>query len=369
MEKDNSILSFISSTTGGGAEFLVRDLHKRYKANGFASKVFYFSGESNDLDSDEKVMNVQPRSPLNIIRIRREIKSQLQLSKKCLVVHAHLTWPFFYVALASIGLKNIVLIYTEHNTNNRRRCIPLFKYIDRILYSRYSRIICISNGVYNSLRYWVGDKLAEKLSIVPNGARMFGYKSREPLSGRLPRLVSVGSLTYKKNFITIVRSLSHLKSEFENYTIVGEGVERPKLERLICDLDLTEKVRLVGWSDSIEAYFSNADIQLIPSLWEGFGLVAVEGMSTGLPVVASNLDGLREVLDPRNVAVELVDNVESSADWGLAIQKILRRAHEKGTSVLAKSARIQAEKFDMDKMVDGYLSVYKEVMNENSACA
>lgn len=95
MEKDNSILSFISSTTGGGAEFLVRDLHKRYKANGFASKVFYFSGESNDLDSDEKVMNVQPRSPLNIIRIRREIKSQLQLSKKCLVVHAHLTWPFF----------------------------------------------------------------------------------------------------------------------------------------------------------------------------------------------------------------------------------------------------------------------------------
>ncbi|WP_152207594.1 glycosyltransferase family 4 protein [Marinobacter changyiensis] len=367
MKSDITVLSFISSPSGGGAELLVRELHKIYKSKGFSSRVFYFNGILRDLDSDEQIMGVRTRDPLNIFRIRREIKKELLFVDKKLIVHAHLTWPFFYVALASLGLKNVIFIYTEHNTTNRRRRVPFLKYLERFFYSRYSRIICISEGVFSSLASWVGNILQKRLTIVPNGSRIFSFRSRPALKGRLPRLVSVGSLTYKKNFITLIRALSYVTDEFERYIIVGEGPERLRLEKLVREFDLEGKVSLVGWSDSIETYLQDADIQLIPSLWEGFGLVAVEGMSTGLPIVASNLDGLREVLDPSSISVELVDNFEDPEAWNAAIRRLIVRAEEKGLAVLASSARNQAEKFNMDTMASGYLNVYQELLYQKSS--
>jgi len=67
--------------------------------------------------------------------------------------------------------------------------------------------------------------------------------------------------------------------------LIGEGPKRKQLEKLIHQEQLQSKVRLLGWFGNIEEYLHAADIQFIPSLWEGFGLVAVEGVSTGLAVV------------------------------------------------------------------------------------
>lgn len=115
---------------------------------------------------------------------------------------------------------------------------------------------------------------------------------------------------------------------------------------------------LWGWSDDIEAHLHATDIQLIPSQWEGFGLVAVEGMSTGLPVVASNVDGLREVLAEPNPSVTLVNHPESVDEWVLAIRKAIADIHKKGAVSLAYSSRKQAEKFTLDQMAERYLGVY-----------
>src|SRR5690606_23220413 len=155
------------------------------------------------------------------------------------------------------------------------------------------------------------------------------------------RLVSVGSLSSKKNFETSVRAISVLREYVSSYTIIGEGPERKNLERIISDYKLEDVVKLVGWSDSIEPYLSEADIQIIPSLWEGFGLVAVEGMSTGLSIVASNVAGLREVVDPRSPAVTLVDEVLSLDAWGVAIKHSIKKLAVDADGVLAKNARAQ----------------------------
>ena len=354
------IINIISSPKGGGAELLVRELHKLYKKKGFAAKAIYFSGSSEGLDQDELVLGVNPRSPLNIFRIRHLLKKYSRESGKDLKIHVHLTWPFFYVTLASLGVRGVTLFYTEHSTSNKRRKIPLFCYFERLLYSRFSRIICISEGVHASLSDWLGFTLSERLVTISNGSRIYPLAERLPLSSRKPHLVSIGSLTYKKNFATVLRALAQMKDKFASYTLVGEGPERSALEKILVQEQLEDKVKLIVWSDKIQDYLNAADIQLIPSLWEGFGLVAVEGMSTGLPVVASNVDGLREVLDPKNPSVTLVDEPESVEAWVNAINVCISKLEEQGQVSLAQFSRSQAEKFTLESMADNYLQVYRE---------
>lgn len=355
------MVNVIALQHGGGAEFLVRELHKIFLSQNINVHAIYFAGSSEGLGKNEFVLGRALRSPLNIFRIRKILKRISMNSSGDLIVHVHLTWPFLYTALAVLGISKVKLIYTEHNTTNKRRKIPFLWVFERLVYGRFSRIICISHGVEKALASWVGPKISQRLVTIPNGSRIYSLCERSQLEGRLPGLVSIGSLSSKKNFATAISAIAQLKSEVDSYTIVGEGPERARLEKIIQVAKLEEKVQLVGWSDAIEVYLHDADVQLIPSLWEGFGLVAVEGMSTGLPVVASNVDGLREVIDETNLSVTLVNRTESVDDWVASIRKALADLRSQGALKLANSSRQQAEKFTLERMAEQYLEVYRQI--------
>lgn len=355
------ILNIISSREGGGAEFLVRQLNRLYSKKGVESHALYLTGNNNGLESNESALGVNPRSPFNILRIRKALVHFRNKSKGELIVHVHLTWPFFYVPLASFGLRGIKLVYTEHSTINKRRKIPLFWVLERFCYSRYSKIICISKGVRSSLTIWLGERLSERMVIVLNGSSIYNLANRSSVKGRKIRLISVGSLTPKKNFVTILHAISQLPDLVETYFLVGDGPEKSRLYNVIQGEQIQDKVKLIGWSDSIEEYFHKADIQIIPSLWEGFGLVAVEGMSTGLPVVASNVAGLNEVLDLSNPAVTFVDNPKNVVNWVESITVAIEKLRSDGAEELAIASRAQAEKFTLEKMADRYIEVYHSI--------
>lgn len=359
------IIQVITQPAGGGAEVLVRELGERIANHGYESEVIYFNTNSTGaqnlkLKENESVLDVKNRSFKAIWKLRRQFKDRLLTNQK-IIVHAHLTWAFLYVMLATIGL-NIKLIYTEHSTTNKRRKIPLFKYIERIFYNRYEKIICISQGTKKTLDEWIGKKLTTKTIVVQNGSRIYEYKNRQAHDG-VVKFVSVGSLTYKKGFETAIRALAIIKNRKWNYKIIGEGPERQKLQALINELGLNGDIELIGWSEEMQKHLHDSDIQLIPSLWEGFGLVAAEGMSTGLPVVASNVDGLREVLDPDNPAVFLVDEYKKPQEFSTKIKECMQEWSINAEN-MAESSRNQAQKFSMDKMVDGYIEVYKSILWE-----
>jgi glycosyltransferase involved in cell wall biosynthesis len=362
------IINIISSSVGGGAELIVGELHKLYRQQSIDSRIVYFSGEKSTFDDNSVIVfGTNPRNPANIFHVRKTLKKFTDNKSNKIIVHAHLTWPFFYVSLAAIGLKNVKLIYTEHSTNNKRRNIPFFWVLERLIYARFNRIICISHGVEKALVKWLGPSISNNLTTIPNGSRIYSKIKRPVLDDRLPNLISIGSLTTRKNFATTIRAIELLRDEIEIYSIIGEGPERPQLEKIIKAKGLERYVKLLGWSDSIEAHLHMADIQLIPSLWEGFGLVAVEGMSTGLPVVASNVDGLREVLDQSNLSVTLVNEPESIQAWVNCIRKSIVNIKAVGLENLSSSSRNQSEKFTLNEMAKKYLNVYREVIGEDES--
>ncbi|WP_236744043.1 glycosyltransferase [Marinobacter similis] len=351
------ILHVITTPSGGGAEVLVRELNQRNQTRGVESAIVFFNDNGGSLKANEVSLDSGVRSVSNIFKLRSAI-SRLRKQHPDLIVHAHLTWPFIYVVLATLFIR-VRLFYTEHNTYNRRREIPGFRLIDRFLYSRYERVICISDGVHKSLSSWIGQGLSGgQLITVPNGAQLNEINVRTPINGRKISVVSVGSLTEKKNFTVAIEAVSQLRDRIEEYVIAGEGPARTKLENLINSRGLSDSVLLPGWSDDVEGYLCRADLQLIPSQWEGFGLVAAEGMSTGLPVVVSDVDGLREVVGPESEAVTLVPEYRSVSAWVNAINDAITKCEKSGPPEISMAASSQAGKFSLDKMVSGYLDVY-----------
>jgi len=355
------IINIISSMTGGGAELLVREAHKVLMGRNIDSHAVYINGSKDDLIKNELVLNARIRSPLNILRIRKILKKYSENADDKLIVNVHLAWPFFYSAIAVVGLSNIKMIFTEHSTTNKRRRIPFFWIVERKFYARYDRIICISDGAFNALSKWVGGKFLDRLIRIYNGSRMYSFVRRPKLTKRLPNLISVGGLSHRKNFATVIRAVAKMREDINQYVIVGEGSARSQLEQIIRDNQLQGKVILAGWSDNVEPHLHQADIQIISSLWEGFGLVAVEGMSTGLPIVASNVDGLREVLNESSVSIYLIDHPKSVNEWVVGIKKIIADLRSNDGDYLAMASRKQAEKFTLEQMIDRYLEVYEQV--------
>ena len=351
------ILNIISSNKGGGAEILVNELHKLYLAKNLDSHVIYFSGNPKDIGKNQYLLGHNPRNPLVVLKLRKSIKKLLKKSKGELIIHVHLTWPFFYVILAVIGIKNIKLFFTVHGKDKRRK-IPLFWIFEKIFYLKYTRIICISDTVLKSLIKWLKLKNQNRVIKIYNGSRIFSLLNRNSTKKSLPSLISVGSLTSTKNFSTTIFAVSRIRDKIKDYIIVGEGPERDKLQKIIDREKLNNKVKLLGWSDNIEKYLHYADIQVIPSKIEGFGLVAVEGMSTGLPIVASNIDSLKELFGNKNISVTLVNEIESEIEWSKKICKAINDLQALGTQKISSSSRYQAEKFSLIRMADNYLDLY-----------
>jgi len=115
--------------------------------------------------------------------------------------------------------------------------------------------------------------------------------------GRPPRIVAAGRLHPKKGFDVLIAALALLRDQGEVFDceIAGEGDERAKLEGLIAQHGLGDRVRLVGWRDA-SAFLATGDVFAFPSYQEGFPLVLLEAMAVGLPAVSAAIPGPVEMI-------------------------------------------------------------------------
>jgi len=354
------VVQVITSPDGGGAERLVRELTQRLPEHGIESSAIYFCNPRGvELSPREVSLGLRaPRSLLAVPRLRRCLR-ELTGNGERVVLHSHLTWPLYYAALAGRG-RNVAHVYTEHSTHNKRRERPWLRPLERWAYRRFERVVCISDGTKVALGDWLDDSaLSARMTTIVNGSRMLPMIVRKKECGGACRLVSVGSLSPQKGFDVALRAVAQLGDRVASYTIVGEGPERDRLEAMVGDFGLQEKVRLPGYCNDVTPYFHEADLGVIPSRWEGFGLVAVEALSTGLPLVASDVPGLREVLSPCDAAIL------AKADDVAALREAIAYGLDNlaGNGAVSESARSRAEEFTIDAMVARYAELYKEVLD------
>jgi len=141
-------------------------------------------------------------------------------------------------------------------------------------------------------------------------------------------LLSVGRLSYEKGHTDLVRSFPKIRDLVGGLQlqllIVGEGPERPRIEKLCRSLDLSSVVTLVGQQHPIEPYYAIADLFLLPSLSEGCPNVVLEAMAAGVPVVATAVGGLPEIATNRRDAI-LVEKHDEAALASAAAELLKNR--------------------------------------------
>ena len=296
-KKDFNIVFIIPRPDGGGAEFLVRQLGNYLIKKKFNVTTIYFHNPLKiNLKSYEHSLDLSgPRDIRAIWYLRKKLLSIIVENKKT-IIHAHLTYPLYFLPISTFGLKTNNF-YTEHNTFNKRRRFKFLKIIEKYIYSNYYKIICISNGTKKSLINWLDiSSNTKKIIVIPNGSRLFNYVARKKINPQKLKLISIGSLTEQKGFDVAIKSIALIKNDIEKYTIIGVGDQKEKLITLAEKLGVRKKILFAGYKNNIKPYLLKSDLGLIPSRWEGFGLVSIEMLSTGLPLICSNVTGLREVV-------------------------------------------------------------------------
>ena len=148
----------------------------------------------------------------------------------------------------------------------------------------------------------------------------------KPSQGDSKRFLAVGRFSHRhKGFDLLIEAFNIFAKENKEWVldIVGEGAEEPLYRKMIADYQLEERITLHPFTNNIQEYYSKAQVYILSSRWEGFGLVLVEAMAHGLPIVSSDLPTSKEIMgnfaiyfkngDINNLSQSLKDATE--IDW------------------------------------------------------
>ena len=209
------------------------------------------------------------------------------------IFHVHL-FPSLYL-FAFFKQKKI---FTEHSTFNRRRNFFFFKILDKFFYSRYSKIICISHGVKNSLINWLGNQIDFKIIVIYNGIKinfkntiLQNYKNKNNIG-------MIGNFINSKNQMFLIKLIKYLPSRYKLF-LLGYGPNLPRLKKEINILRLNKRVIIFEQNIDSKMFFKKIGLYVQSSNWEGFGLAALEAMNNYLPTFTSNIEGIKELYNSK----------------------------------------------------------------------
>ncbi|HVV59787.1 MAG TPA: glycosyltransferase, partial [Gaiellaceae bacterium] len=269
------------------------------------------------------------------------------------VLQLNLRHPYScqYALAAGLATRGVRVVAVEH------RPVPAADRLQRLLKRLTSRRLAAHVAVSDS-----SAREVERLAGLPDGSVRTIHNGLAPVDPAPRRgggtlLGAAGRFVPQKGFDVLLRALAELPQA--SLLLVGDGPERPRLERLVDELGLRDRVELTGWRPDAARLLAAVDAVVVPSRAEPFGLVALEAMSAGVPVIASAVDGLAEVVtdgetgllvppdDPRLLA-EAIARV-------LVDRSLSRALGERGREVATTA-------FSRERMTGAFEDLYRAVL-------
>lgn len=294
------------------------------------------------------------------------------------LIHAHYAIPHATSAFlareilksGSKDKKNIKMITTLHGTD-----ITLVG-LEPSFLSTMKFSIEQSDGV-TAVSKFLKDKtvssysIEKEIEVIPNFIDTEKYKRKTDKGSDCFRgnfastdekiLIHVSNFRPVKRVPDVIKIFSLvIKSIKAKLILVGDGPERSECERLCRELGITEYVKFMGKQDSLPEILSIADLFIMPSQSESFGLSALEAMSCEVPVISSSVGGLPELnLHGKTGYIAEFGDVERMAKYAVELL-----SNEKKYQIFQKNARERAEYFKDDKIISEYEKFYEKVLGE-----
>jgi glycosyltransferase involved in cell wall biosynthesis len=365
------ILQICSARQLGGGEKHLADL-----ANALARRghdVFAALVPSSPLLAE---LPAVPRKNIVELRMRNSLNlaSALKLAQfarehQIKIIHAHVARDYPLAAIVSrrAGAR---LVLTRHVL------FPMSG-LHRLTLRRPARVIAVSEAVAAGLR---GQKIfdPDRIVLVHNGIDVDRFaKGREDTAGdaqganKRLRVGMIGHLAPIKGQEDFVRAAA-IVCGFRNdvdFVIAGEdksrgGDNRKSLERLIEELDLNQRIHLIGWVDDVARLLPTFDLFVSPARAEPFGLSIVEAMASGTPVVATMSEGAREIIeDDKTGRLVPIGDVEV---LGKAISDLLSDPAQR-RRLSANAVRAVRERFSLERMLEATEEIYRQALKNQDS--
>jgi phosphatidylinositol alpha-1,6-mannosyltransferase len=242
---------------------------------------------------------------------------------------------------------------------------PLLAALDLLCYRKSSRIIAVSQLARQEVSRY-GKSLLEKTVVIPNGIQLSEFPMEilsRPAPEKALRCLTVAFMQARKGLDYLLQAVSQIKNTEVSFRIIGDGPHLGKLEQLSLRLGVTDRVTFAGrlTREAVRSEFEASDIFVLPSLWEGQGIVFLEAMASGLPVVATNIPGVSGMLEDGANAL-LVPPGDSRALAG-AIERLAESPELRAE--LASEGLRRVEEYDWNQLVGRVISLYSSILEGN----
>lgn len=364
--KKFKILYVITSLRTGGSERMVTDITKVLIKEGHLVEVLIFDGFNSSLlneleDHGVKVYKggvgyFQMYNPLHIFRIKRLAKKN-----NYDIIHSHNSSAQYFVAFSGAG-KYSKLITTEHNTSNRRRKQNIYKFIDRYVYLKYDSVISVSNKVKRNLLDYLNKKDGsktdqEKFPVIYNGIDLAKFLTvdKDPVDSP-PIILMISAFRKQKDHDTAIRAMIYLPEQYKLW-LAGEGKTKTECEKLVRSLNLSGRIKFLGNVKDVPSLISQSKIVILSTKFEGMPLAAIEAMASGKPFIASDVDGVKEIVFNAGILFQRGNHIELAHK----IENLINSPKE--YEIVAKNCRKRALTFDLSRTLNQHLELYNRIFS------
>ncbi len=293
------------------------------------------------------------------------------------VLHAHQYTPFFYAAAARQFGRPVPVLFTEHGRHFPDFPRPKRVLANRLLLGRRDRVVGVGRAVCDALVRNEGIP-AERVGLVYNGIDLGRFAAGPSLRAPVRRELGLGAddlvilqvarLDYLKDHATAVRAFGRvaLRRPEARLVLVGEGPEGPKIHELVGRAGLADRVLFLGLRHDVPRLLAAADVFLLTSVSEGIPLTLIEAMAAGLPVVATRVGGVGEVVEDGTTGL-----LAPAGDDAALARHRLRLACAPGEARgMGRLGRARAEAlFSEEAMHARYADLYREMLRGMAAPA
>jgi glycosyltransferase involved in cell wall biosynthesis len=296
--------------------------------------------------------------------------ARLLRRERVAIVQAHQYTPFFYALTARLLCRRPAILFTEHGRHypdypRRKRM-----FVNRLLLERRDRVVAVGQAVRQALIANEGLP-ADRVAVIYNGIDQGGGYGPPTEREAVRREIGVGSsdfvliqvarLDYLKDHATAVRTLERVVRSRPDarLVLVGDGPEKEKILQLVRERGLGEQVRFLGQRGDVRRLLRAADVFLLTSISEGIPLTVIEALAAELPVVATRVGGVAEIVEEGQTGLL----ASAGDDAGLA-EHVLRLAAtpEVRAAMGQRGQMIAAAQFSEGQMHARYGQLYGKML-------
>ena len=359
-----NITLIITGLGMGGAERQVCDLADQFAENGHKVLLISLTGKTVNQpqsESVEVVMLDMAKTLLGFIRAYWKIRRLIKGFKPD-VVHSHMVHANLFARLLCLSTNIKKLICTAHSSNEGGR--------GRMLAYRLTDCMCDLNTNVSQEAVDIsvkrGAAKAKRIIAMHNGIDTerftFNPASRASLRAQLklvdqtPLILAVGRLTEAKDYPNLLTAFAQLPYTLDSsqLAIIGTGEEQATISALAVQLGLTSRVHFLGLQRNVHEWMSAADVFVLSSAWEGFGLVVAEAMACERVVVATDCGGVKEVVGDAGFLVETKNSQLLAAVIEEAINLPVGRKKQLGTDARQRVI----DRYSLSVIANKWLEIY-----------